>query len=76
MKSLPVLRDYKLNSRNTIHLNGIYPIRKEMASQMLSVLLLVLVALAYSQVAFAYDPSPLQDFCVAGSTSKGMHIYL
>jgi len=36
--------------------------------------LVVLLALA-SSVAFAYDPSPLQDFCVAINDTKTGGIY-
>ena len=38
-------------------------------------LFVVLMALA-SSVAFAYDPSPLQDFCVAINDTKTGGIYL
>jgi hypothetical protein len=39
--------------------------------------LVALLALA-SSVAFAYDPSPLQDFCVAINDTKtgGIYIYI
>ena len=36
-----------------------------------TILLLSLVALTFSCLAFAFEPSPLQDFCVADTTSPG-----
>lgn len=39
------------------------------------VLLLTLLALAFSQV-IASDPSPLQDFCVADKNSPGIYVYI
>ncbi|KAL0359422.1 UNVERIFIED_CONTAM: putative germin-like protein 2-1 [Sesamum angustifolium] len=35
------------------------------------IILLSLVALSFCLLAFAFEPSPLQDFCVADSTSSG-----
>ncbi|KAL0359421.1 UNVERIFIED_CONTAM: putative germin-like protein 2-1 [Sesamum angustifolium] len=34
------------------------------------IILLTLVALSFNLLAFAFEPSPLQDFCVADSTSS------
>ncbi|KAK2649593.1 hypothetical protein Ddye_017082 [Dipteronia dyeriana] len=36
-----------------------------------TILLLSLVALTFSCLAFGFEPSPLQDFCVADPTSPG-----
>lgn len=36
-----------------------------------SIVLLSLVALSFGFLAFAFEPSPLQDFCVADTTSSG-----
>jgi len=45
------------------------------SSSSLVLLAAALVALASWQQAIAYDPSPLQDFCVADKNSPGTHVY-
>jgi hypothetical protein len=35
--------------------------------------LLAVVAMAFSQMAIATDPTQLQDFCVADNTSQGIN---
>jgi len=45
------------------------------SSPSLILLAAALVALASWQQAIAYDPSPLQDFCVADKNSNGTHVY-
>ena len=48
---------------------------KMASSSSLVLLAAALVALASWQQAIAYDPSPLQDFCVADKNSPGTHVY-
>ena len=38
-------------------------------------ILMTVVALAFSCLALAYEPSPLQDFCVADPNSSGILIF-
>jgi len=47
----------------------IFPVSTAMVSALLQVLTAVVAAAVHVA---AFDPNPLQDFCVADSTSKGL----